>query len=285
MIFSRTADGLSAEHRFYEADVVLYCEGSSKEDGTSSLDELFWSEVMAARGQKVFCKSFGCKADLIALAGRIFSGNVARAIVALDRDYDWLLSEQVEHPCVLYSYGYSWESDLPYGFSFGKIMNLFFTVVDTSRLEQSYYSFMQSSDAQLRRLCLIDVRYRSAPVQIFDRSKPASLVASDTTGGRALRASGVVSKCRATRFFEKVQIRQEQLHGRLGRELFFGKTVLKLAYQWFVGNSKSKSSGRSVTYDTFCSALILNMQHDGRGGQRDAYFDELVQRWRNYALA
>ena len=115
--FMRSAAGRSNEHFFKGTDFVLIVEGGKERDGsieTEGLDVLFWQEVFEFLRPdiSISIKSVGSKIAALAEAQEIMDGVVHERIVAVDTDYDELMSKKLVHPRILYTYGYSVESDL-----------------------------------------------------------------------------------------------------------------------------------------------------------------------------
>lgn len=111
-MFRRTNFGLSNQHLFFDVDVVVYCEGGETEEEEATFDELFWKRVFEGNGKRVTCRSSGNKTMLMELAHAVSVEDVENVVVAMDRDYDHIFGRVIEHPRVIYTYGYSWESDV-----------------------------------------------------------------------------------------------------------------------------------------------------------------------------
>lgn len=114
MTFLRTTRGLSNAALFYRADKVVYVEGGNQSnESTVSLDQAFWARVFSTFRPDLAVRvlSRGGKLELRSIAERVQSGEVSNVIVAMDRDLDPELGLTIDHPCVLYTNGYSWESD------------------------------------------------------------------------------------------------------------------------------------------------------------------------------
>lgn len=122
--FKRTLSGLNNMHLFYEVDFIVYVEGGTvsytKEDicngnyNSNTKDILFWESLfeVVANNIKVKFKSVGSKNTVKNIALDILKGNLNNTLVAMDKEFDCLLRNQIQHPKVLYTYGYSWENDV-----------------------------------------------------------------------------------------------------------------------------------------------------------------------------
>lgn len=56
-------------------------------------------------------KSLGSKDNLLPYAKDIADAKIANTIVVMDRDHDHHRQCIINHPCIIYTYGYSWEND------------------------------------------------------------------------------------------------------------------------------------------------------------------------------
>jgi hypothetical protein len=116
MSFERTANGLSNAHLFYSVDFIIYVEGKYAEQNNDlvSYDQYFWKSVSEVVAPDTTFKvlSRGGKPALLSIAHEIILGNISNTLVALDRDYDLECENQLSHPRVIYTLGYSWENDV-----------------------------------------------------------------------------------------------------------------------------------------------------------------------------
>lgn len=122
--FLRTPSGLTNGSIFAGVDAIMYVEGSSHyytieeivagAGDSNTLDVAFWSKLIRLihPQKEVQVRSVGNKETVKAVAALLASGAVSRVVVALDRDFDDRKNSLVQHPNVLYTYGYSWENDV-----------------------------------------------------------------------------------------------------------------------------------------------------------------------------
>jgi len=87
-MFKRTPNGLSNEHLFYNADFIVYCEGSAQSSAISTYDELFWSVALRQLGLKFSIKSVGEKSSVLSILNDIQSNSVRNVLLCVDSDYD-----------------------------------------------------------------------------------------------------------------------------------------------------------------------------------------------------
>lgn len=116
MIFARTASGISNFRHFVCVDLVIYSEGGSVDSGGEagwSIDSLFWKNLFSrfSSGLNVRVKSLGSKENVLPYAEKIVSGEISNSLAVMDRDHDHHKGRIIDHPCVLYTHGYSWEND------------------------------------------------------------------------------------------------------------------------------------------------------------------------------
>lgn len=122
--FIRTTSGLNNQHLFYNVDLIVYLEGGSISHNKSevysgsyneeTLDIIFWSNIFGhfKSDKKFKFKSVGSKTTILEISQDILSGQLNTVLVAMDNEFDEIFKQRIEHPCVYYTYGYSWENDV-----------------------------------------------------------------------------------------------------------------------------------------------------------------------------
>ncbi|MDT8922788.1 DUF4435 domain-containing protein [Pseudomonas taiwanensis] len=126
MTFVRTNSGLSNFHAFFGVEYIVYSEGGDPKkskknehsddatiDEVWSIDSIFWRSVFSKflPGTAIKIKSLGSKDFVRPYAEKIQTNSIKNSIAVFDRDYDCYRGEIINHPRVLYTYGYSWEND------------------------------------------------------------------------------------------------------------------------------------------------------------------------------
>ncbi|MCW1843095.1 DUF4435 domain-containing protein [Prosthecomicrobium hirschii] len=273
IMFKRTPLGLQNEHRFYDADFVVYTEGEPRADGTTSGDEFFWSHVFCNRGQRFHIKSVGSKKNVHEVITDITTNNLNNILAALDADYDRIYVNTIKDRRVLYSYGYSWESDLVVAVPFDKMIRLFVNLRDYTALAQRFNSYIEAQNLYLARACIIDARYHKCSVALFDRSKPQSIVLLQDTLDPCLNRKIFLKKIQTVRSLANVPFRIPANYIISGVRDFFGKTVLTLLYHWFVRATSSFHSRNRLDMAVFVSALIANSDFHDLEIQRNVHYD------------
>jgi hypothetical protein len=118
-----TSKGLSNLRVLSGVDAIVYVEGGSSQSvdqveagrfESESMDIAFWQKCFSELGSRLSLKflAVGAKPTLRAIAQKIVKDGVTGVYVAMDRDFDSLLGKTIQHPRVLYTYGYSWENDV-----------------------------------------------------------------------------------------------------------------------------------------------------------------------------
>ncbi|MNC30948.1 hypothetical protein D3C75_792510 [compost metagenome] len=117
MIFTRTPSGLKNFGRFFGANLTVYVEGrveceESVED-PSRADSKFYSALCSLflEGKKIKIKLTGNKKNALGYHQRIIDQNIPNSLVIVDRDYDGVLFQRHQAPCLILTHGYSWEND------------------------------------------------------------------------------------------------------------------------------------------------------------------------------
>ncbi|VDS10594.1 hypothetical protein PARHAE_03810 [Paracoccus haematequi] len=112
-MFSRTDSGLTNRAIFTGTQFTLYVEGGGGVKDAGSPDVIFWRQIFSSLRPDVSItiKAHGGKPELETVARKVLAGSVQNTIVAMDSDFDEFLDEKLSHEHILYTYGYSWESD------------------------------------------------------------------------------------------------------------------------------------------------------------------------------
>jgi hypothetical protein len=122
--FRRTASGLNNQHLFYNVDLIVFLEGGSTSFSKLDVyadkynleteDIIFWKNVFNkfSSGKKLKFKSVGSKTTIKEIAIDIINGKLKTVIVAMDNEFDEILSQRIDHPNIYYTHGYSFENDV-----------------------------------------------------------------------------------------------------------------------------------------------------------------------------
>lgn len=117
MTFTRTVSGRSNLPAFLGVSMVVYTEGGEfnkeKKQSDCSIDAVFWKGFFSRflPGLSYEIRPLGSKDNLLPYAQDVAASKISNTIVAMDRDHDHHRHCLIDHPFVLYTYGYSWEND------------------------------------------------------------------------------------------------------------------------------------------------------------------------------
>lgn len=117
MTFTRTTSGIKNYPNFYNADVVVYIEGSSVTNSAHSNlvpDKVFYEGLLSEifKNKIIEVKCVGDKRTALSYVQPIIDSGLKNSVVIVDRDYDNLTCSILEIDSLVYTYGYSWENDL-----------------------------------------------------------------------------------------------------------------------------------------------------------------------------
>ncbi|MGX9555027.1 DUF4435 domain-containing protein [Pseudomonas sp. CFBP 5750] len=107
---------------FNGADAIVFLEGGPSISGeeldlgkynTHTCDIRFWQALFShyRPGRAYVFKSIGSKTAVRTIAEKIVAGSVNNTVAVMDRDFERIIGTALNHPNVLYTYGYSWEND------------------------------------------------------------------------------------------------------------------------------------------------------------------------------
>lgn len=276
MIFTRTGLGLSNEHLFYEVDFVVYCEGTPTNDESSSLDEVFWTQVFSVNGRKVRCKSIGSKEKLLEMAKSLINDNIENVVVAMDRDYDDLRDIMFNDKRVIYSFGYSWENDVISQIDFSLVLSLFLTTANVNIVRDEFDQYFVKQSRELKRVFALDYKYIAHRERLFDRTRPLSIVELGGANPPHVKRKALVEKASTLGRFQTGRLPPAEYESACGIRRFFGKTVARMFYQWFVYKTRNLLHRRSIPYEAFLSVLISSLKLDSPDNNRDRYYADIV---------
>lgn len=275
-MFTRTDVGLSSEHLFFDVDWIVYCEGKPLSDDVSSLDEAFWTAALSANGVSCKCKSIGSKSELTQIAYKVVDGSAQSILVAMDRDYDHLIGELIDHPRVLYSHGYSWESDVCQNFSVERVVHLFANVTHIATIASEFETFRNNMSLKLRRAFALDYKYHRHPEKLFDRRKPYSIIEIAGAEGPTIKIGTLVRRAKSMPKHSCPSLNREAYYAACGMRDFFGKAISKLVYHWFARRASRLTGNRKIPYDTVMMSMISSMDMHIEDSARNQHYANSV---------
>ncbi|WP_164487393.1 DUF4435 domain-containing protein [Pseudomonas chlororaphis] len=146
---------------------------------THTCDIRFWQALFSyyRPGHVYAFKSIGSKTAVKSIADRIVSGSVSNTIAVMDRDFEIVIGTALDHPNVIYTYGYSWENDC---WSSNATYETYISITGACRVaSQSIKSemdalFLQFSKDIARAVALDGVLIQMAS-SFFDRENPENI--------------------------------------------------------------------------------------------------------------
>ncbi|WP_128253890.1 hypothetical protein [Falsirhodobacter deserti] len=237
---------------------------------------MFWSKIFSDHGKSVVCKSLGSKTVLRPLAERVISENLSHVLVAMDRDYEGLRGSLLHDSRVLYTYGYSWESDVFMDFSFDHALALFATVAQKRKFYEDYKAFLEKQSRVLKRLTALDLKYIGHNEALFDREKPLAIINASGSSEPFIKVDAILAKAKAIGKFQTCSIPEAIYRALVGLHCFYGKVVSRLIFHWFVFRTKKIPSCRKTSFDTFAAMAISSLDVTNAQADRNAYYSRLV---------
>jgi hypothetical protein len=271
-MFTRTNLGIENEHLFHDVDYVVYCEGKEVEGEGSSLDEVFWTRIFSENGKTVHCKSMGGKSVVRPFAERVVEEGISNVVVAMDRDYDDLRGQRIDHPQVVYTYGYSWESDVVLDFEFTPALALFVTTNGRQQILTEFVAFRESLSQKLRRVCALDYKYIGHSEKLFDRQKPMSIIGASSGHPPFVKASVLLKNAKALGHFQTAPLPVDAYKELCGVRSFYGKVVAHLIFHWFMFRTKRINGSRKTYYDTFMNVITSTLNVSDMDNPRNDYY-------------
>lgn len=155
MSFRRTNRGISNQYLFHNVDLIVFVEGGPSytrdevnegKYNEESIDSVFWKKIFDkyANSKKVKFKAIGSKSTVKEIALDIVNGNISSVMVAMDSEFDELLSRRIDHPNVHYTHGYSWENDVWNDNVVHKVIRELSAIeIDPKEIEENFRMFLK----------------------------------------------------------------------------------------------------------------------------------------------
>ncbi|WP_417323141.1 DUF4435 domain-containing protein [Erythrobacter aureus] len=186
MSFERSASGQANRALFYGVDWVIYTEGGSESGGpVRSYDTLFWGAVFRSVEPALRIKAIprGGKRQLASLARQIIDDDIDNVVVAMDRDYDGINQNLLDHPRVVYTFGYSFENDI---FEPESLSELFSSLapntLEEDELDTEIGEWSRLFISTARWPMKVDIIAKKNDVAGFDRDRPQKYFQSNAYG-------------------------------------------------------------------------------------------------------
>ncbi|MCY3827898.1 MAG: hypothetical protein OXF89_02060 [Rhodospirillaceae bacterium] len=240
------------------------------------MDEAFWQKIFSLHGRRAKCKSSGSKQELLELADVVLNNQIDNLILALDRDYDDPWSMRIDHPKILYTYGYSWESDVISSFDFEIAFSIFGSAANLEEMEVNYRDFIIRQSNVFRRAAYLDAKCHFHECTLFDRTKPMSIIIAEGGKEPKLDRKKIVSATKKMHPFCPVRFDLSLFVTSNGLEIFFGKAASHLIFQWFYFAASKLGERRNVRYSSFMNLLISMFSLDDRSNSRNVYYRAMM---------
>ncbi len=269
MIFQRTPLGLSNLHLFHDVDYIVFSEGGGQPEQNGKYRNLdigydcsFWSTVFAVFSNKrVRLLPKGSKSNLLENAEYIRENNIGNVLIALDRDFDDLNGNTLTDNFVIYTRGYSWETDV---LSEQDISPFFYSVCPTCRASynpiKDFQIWYQSIASNLRRFVYLDFLAVSNSRKIFDRSKPESVLTKNRN------SVPDIDKAYLLKQFTDCK----KQYGKPGTLIPYsvfdpylhchGKTFSSLIYRWLVFQANQVGAMTKISKNNFLGMAIAMLE-------------------------
>lgn len=114
MTFERSDLGQKNRSLFFNVDAIVYVEGGREDDeGAASFDSMFWKRMFTTFRPDLRVKAIprGSKGNVLSVLDDTDTAIASNVFFAVDRDYDELFDRLRSDKNLLYTYGYSFESD------------------------------------------------------------------------------------------------------------------------------------------------------------------------------
>ncbi|WP_409998039.1 DUF4435 domain-containing protein [Bradyrhizobium sp. SZCCHNRI1001] len=265
MTFRRTPSALGSLHRFYGADVVVFCEGGPSLTVTEALysppssitlDIVFWSAVISLLriGSTFHLKSVGSKTTLTSIALDVEAKGITTVTVCLDSDYDRLLGAAISAKRVAYTYGYSWENDVLTSNVVKQVLSCLIGRLQPGS-EQALSAELNQLESDIARWCEVDIALRAKKrLSLFNRDKPLSC-ADMTIKPPRLKHDALkqrLKECGYVRRPKTIVCVSASTSMRIG----YGKLISRLVYHTVISLAKQVASSVRLDYETFMKMAI-----------------------------
>jgi hypothetical protein len=265
MSLRRSSGSLGSLHRFYQADLVVFCEGGpslSVEEAVATaqtpptLDTIFWTSVIASLGivKKCHVKSVGSKPTLMSIADDVEALNIQSVTICLDSDYDRVSGRASSCRRVAYTFGYSWENDVLSQPVLEKILACLVGPVP-EQARQLLVGAVTQLEKDLVKWCEIDIALAVRKgIYILNRDKPLS--SADMQSIPPCLGEGKLTANLRNLGYVRRPKRVVRVIPSDSIRLTFGKLVGRLLYHMVVTFAKQVVPGVRLDFDMFLRMAI-----------------------------
>ena len=264
-------------------DFIIYCEGKNFDCGSKSFDEMFWEKIFSTTSFKCKTKSCGCKEDVINKMNEKDLSESKKIIFAVDSDYDLFFNKILDNHKLLYTYGYSFESDIISLINFEEIISLFCSINDTETTSafKEYNNFLEKINRNLWMVTIVDMRYYNSSGKLFKRDSPESIISYDNDQIPKINCKKILMGARKIQTKGSSPSAYPIIKKNNAFIYFYGKTVSHLVYRWFCNFSKKYKNKHKVDYDIFVSKIIRHINIDSKKNLHAQYYNYAISRIQN----
>jgi hypothetical protein len=265
MTLRRSSGSLGSLHRFYQADLVIFCEGGPSltvEEAVataktpSTLDTIFWTSVIANLGivKKCHVKSVGSKPTLVSIADDVEALNIQSVTICLDSDYDRVSGRVSSCRRVVYTFGYSWESDVLSQSVLEKILACLVGPIP-EQTRQLLVGALTRLEKDLVKWCEIDIALAVRKgIYILNRNKPLS--SADMQSIPPCLGEGKLTASLRNLGYARRPKRVVRVSPSNSIRIAYGKLVSRLLYHMVVTFAKQAIPGVRLDFDMFLRMAI-----------------------------
>lgn len=191
-VFTRTTNGLKNQNRFFNVDIMIYVEGGNHIDTdniiqnknqptcTNTLDTIFWENIFQTfTDKKVKVLSIGSKSNLLSLYSKLKSNNIDNIFVAVDSDFDLISNQLKKEKGIIFTWGYSWETDTMLTPDFQNIFSSISTLSKSSYSVTEIITNWKSTLNNLEKWIRMDICFTTLGKGFFDRNSPRKNILID----------------------------------------------------------------------------------------------------------
>ena len=277
MTFTRTNSGRSNLAAFLGVKYVVYSEGGEfdKSLGRSrtSIDAIFWKGVFSRFFPDLNCtfRPMGSKANLIPFAQDIAASKISNSIVVMDRDHDHHRNCLITHPCILYTYGYSWENDAWRAEAIISKLEKISVAGVSSDIADDIRKKCQNFFSDFNRLVFVDVLCSLARVQGVHREKFWAIV--DSRNPERLRVKKdafkiLISGIKASRVNPFRHIGRDRV---VPERDCYGKLLSMFIYNMFTGCFKDVTGQKNLSREMADIMIAEHFQHANTSADPEIY--------------
>jgi hypothetical protein len=268
MTFLRTNSGITNYKHFHDVEYLIYSEGgtydTSLEHSKWAIDIIFWRSIFSKflPDVKVKIRPMGSKENVLPYARKIASAEIGNSIAVMDRDHDFHRERLLLHPCIIYTYGYSWENDAWRAeFVISQLSKLSTNGEIPNLMAQHIRDKLLRFFSDFKRLIFVDILCSLARTQGIDREKYWSFV--DTQDPSRYR----VKKNRFKKLINDIKIKKTGAFKYTGNHNIipdrdcYGKLLATFTYGIFCEHYKLITGCKNLSRESADQMIAAHIQN------------------------